>query len=115
MAVALGFIIFAVIVVGDRYCDIELQNTRRGILSIKTVRSTGPEWTTIIDSVALAPGEKLEIGTCVNCITFDESEFHFDAIVIFPEEGKSQLILRKELPDYLLSLNRIDCVVFQVQ
>ena len=41
----LGLLIFGVSIMGDRFCKIQLQNHGQETLSIKTIKSTGQEWT----------------------------------------------------------------------
>lgn len=111
----LGLLIFGVSIMGDRFCKIQLQNHGQGILSIKTIKSTGQEWTMVVDSVTIGPNEKLDIGDCINCATLKKSDFDFDAIVIFEINKKPKLIHRKDLPDYLNKLEKVDCSTFIVQ
>jgi hypothetical protein len=111
----LGVIIFGLSFMGDKICTIELQNSRQENLSIKTVKYTDNEWTMIVDSLALIPNEKYEIGNCINCTTLKQSDFDFDAIVLFVNGDEPKLIHRKDLIDYLNSLERIDCATFEVQ
>jgi hypothetical protein len=111
----LGVILFGISIMGDRFCKIELRNSRQGNISIKKIKWTGNEWTMIVDSVALTPNEKFEIGNCINCSTLKKSDFDFDAIVLFVDGDKPQLLHRKDMVDYLSKLTRIDCVTFEVR
>jgi hypothetical protein len=111
----LGFIIFGISVMGDRYCKIQLQNQRQDNISIKTVKSTGKEWTMTVDSLLIRPNENFEIGHCINCSTLDKSDFDFDAIMLFVGSDKPRLIHRKDLPDFLGKLERDDCATFVVR
>lgn len=99
---------------GDRFCKIELQNLGREEISIKTVVSTGKEWTMVVDSVSIRPKEKFELGSCINCTTLKQSDFDFDAILIIRIGEEKRLILRKDLPDYLKTLDRIECATFEL-
>lgn len=100
---------------GDRFCKIQLQNQSQENVSVKTIRSTGNEWTMIVDSVILGPNEKFEIGHCINCTTLKQSDFDFDAIVLFEGEKEPKLIHRKDLFAYLNNLERVDCATFVVR
>lgn len=111
----LGLIIFGLSVMGDRFCKIQLQNLGQENISIKTVVSTGNEWTMIVDSVSIEPQEKFEIGNCINCSTLKKADFDFDAIVILRNKNESKLIHRKDLPDYLNTLQRVDCATFNLR
>jgi hypothetical protein len=113
--IILGLIIFGVSIMGDRFCKIQLQNQRLESLSVKTIKSTGNEWTMIVDSVAIGPNEKLGIGDCINCAAIDKSDFDFDAIVLFESNKRPKLILRKDLIDYLGKLEKVGCATFLVR
>ena len=110
----LGVIIFGLSVMGDRFCKIELQNLGQENISVKTVISTGNEWTMVVDSVSIGPKEKVELGNCINCTTLKQSDFDFDAIVIFKSNNEPKLIHRKDLSDYLNTLERVDCATFEL-
>jgi len=113
--VFLGFIIFGISVMGDRYCKVQLQNYEQKSLGVKTIRSTGNEWTMVVDSVTLGFNDKFDIGSCINCSSLKQTDFDFDAIVLFQDSKLPKLIHRKDLVKYLDSLERVDCATFVVR
>lgn len=113
--VFLGLIIFGIRVMGDRFCKVQLQNRAQKNLGVKTVRATGNEWTMMVDSVALGFNDKFDIGSCINCATLKQTDFDFDAIVIYQDSKMPKLIHRKDLVNYLDSLERVDCATFIVR
>lgn len=110
----LGLIIFGISVMGDRYCKVELQNVGQENVNIKTVVSSGNGWNIVVDSVSIRPQEKFKLGNCINCTTLKQSDFDFDALVII-DKRESKLIHRKDLPDYLSTLQRVDCATFTLK
>ena len=110
----LGLIIFGISVMGDRYCKVELQNVGQENVNIKTVVSSDNGWNIVVDSVSIRPQEKFKLGNCINCTTLKQSDFDFDALVII-DKRESKLIHRKDLPDYLSTLQRVDCATFTLK
>jgi hypothetical protein len=111
----LGLIIFGISVMGDRFCKVQLLNHGQKSIGVKTVRSTGNEWTMVVDSLALGPNDKFDIGSCINCSSLKPTDFDFDALVLFQHSKPPKLIHRKDLVDYLDSLERVDCATFIVR
>ena len=99
---------------GDRYCKVELQNVGQENVNIKTVVSSDNGWNIVVDSVSIRPQEKFKLGNCINCTTLKQSDFDFDALVII-DKRESKLIHRKDLPDYLSTLQRVDCATFTLK
>lgn len=96
----------------DQYCKIEIQNGNQNVLIIKTYLVTRHDSTLSVDSVRLKYNEKLKIGNCMNGSLIDTLNLAFDAIGIFDSKMNLKIMTRKELVDFLLSKEKIDCATF---
>jgi hypothetical protein len=67
---------------GDKYCEIQIQNKRNEGLIIKTFRITQYDKKLTVDSMELKPNEKIQIGHCIGCSTINTADIDFDAIGI---------------------------------
>jgi hypothetical protein len=109
------FIIFGISIMGDRHCEIEIQNGREGKLILKTFKYFHYEKTMTVDSVSLGRNEKIEIGHCINCTTPDTVDIDFDAIGIYDSKGNFKLMNKGELITYLETMDKDHCVTYIVQ
>jgi hypothetical protein len=109
------FLVFGISVMGDRRCNVNLKNSIQDTLIIMTINSKGKGWNMLVDSINLKPNEKLVIGRCIRCNTLKESDFNFDAIEIIGNKEESALIHKKDLPDYLNTLKRVECATFEIR
>lgn len=82
---------------------------------IETYKITQPGDKLVVDSVVLNPMDKFEIGTSHNCETVDTTFIWFDAIEIFDAGNKSRVVKKKDFPDYLQKMKKIDCSTYSVQ
>jgi len=108
----LALIIFAVSIMGDRSCRIEIKNGGNNEIILKTFRITRYDKQLTVDSINLHPQDKLEIGHCILCSTVDTTEIEFDAIGFYDNETRFMIMKKKELIDYLATKEKVDCATF---
>lgn len=109
-------IIIGTFVIGDRYCKIEIQNGAQEPLVIKTFQFTNYDKKLTVDSISLHRGEKLEIGSCINCSTPNESNLHFfDSIGFYDKDGFLLVMDKNELIKYLETKNKEDCITYIIK
>jgi len=111
-----GLFVWTIGMMGDRYCKIEIQNGGQGRLSIKTFQFTNYDKKLTIDSISLQREEKLEIGSCINCSTPNESDLHFfDSIGFHDNNGIFLVMDKNELIKYLETKDKEDCITYIIE
>jgi hypothetical protein len=110
----LGFIVIGISVMGDRNCSIQIQNSGKEQLILKTFRYTNYDKTLTVDSVALRQNETLEIGKCISCSVPGSSDIDFDVIGIYDVKGDFKMMNREELIKYLETKDKDDCITYIV-
>jgi hypothetical protein len=108
-------LVWGVSFMGDTIYSLQIQNNRTEGLKLKTYRITRYDQKLTVDSLVLEPNDKLEIGTSHSCSTIDSMYLDFDAIEFYDSSDNSKLLKRKELIDFLLTMERRDCSTYLVK
>jgi len=106
------FIVFGIILLGDRYCDILIKNGSEGLLILKTFqyKEVGKQLT--VDSLALESQEIFKIGHCINCSTPDTTDIDFQAIGIFKDSGEIVVYYGYDLIKFLSTKKQEGCLTY---
>ena len=110
-----ALLVWGVSFMGDTIYSLQIQNNRTEGLKLKTYRITRYDQKLTVDSLVLEPNDKLEIGTSHSCSTIDSMYLDFDAIEFYDSSDNSKLLKRKELIDFLLTMERRDCSTYLVK
>jgi len=119
--VIIGTLFFSILyfglrMLGDRYCQIEIQNGSDKNLIYKTFLLFENNSKLLVDSICLNPNEKLIIGNCINCYTIDTLDLDFDLFGIYDYTNKNYVTLnRSEFLEYLLKFDKTECATFVVK